>query len=188
MAIDPTDAHDVVAVTDEAKPRLAPVCRVPLRVHLGESGLGEEERSEVLEEINGIWLAQAGICFEIHIVTHDQIMATGADLWFSPTISGHEDLNGYFKGDHEIRVRDWPDIGPAQKPAKHPAARTAAHELGHLFGLSHRQDSGDNLMRSKTYGWRLSTAEIENARHIAATKALPDGSPGDCGTASTSGH
>jgi hypothetical protein len=181
--IDAPDARGLVARAGERKPSLAPVYRVPLRVHLGESGLGETERREVLEEINEIWLAQAGICFAIHIVTHDQVMVTGADLWFSPTVSGYEDLNGYFRDDHEMRVRDWPDLGPAQNPARHPAARTAAHELGHLFGLSHRQNAHDNLMRSKTYGWHLSADEIKEARRTAARKVLSDGSPDRCGLA-----
>jgi hypothetical protein len=143
--------------------------------------MGEEERREVLDEINEIWLAQAGICFAFHIVTHDLAMEGGADLWFSPTISGYEDLNGYYKSDREMRVRDRPDLGPARNPARHPAARTAAHELGHLLGLPHRQDSHDNLMRSKTYGWQLSADEVKRARHTAASMALPDGLPGRCG-------
>jgi hypothetical protein len=103
------------------------------------------------------------------------------DLWFSPFQAEIAELNGYYGNDHEIHVRDTPVLGPAEHPARHPAARTAAHECGHGLGLPHRQDSDDNLMRSKTYGWRLNTGEVMDARKTAASKALPDTSPLRCG-------
>jgi hypothetical protein len=90
-------------------------------------------------------------------------------------------MNGVYRSDHDIRVRDTPNLGPADHPARHPAARTAAHELGHGLGLSHRQDSDDNLMRSKTFGWRLNREEVRTARETARAKALPDRSLPGCG-------
>ena len=53
-----------------------------------------------------------------------------------------------------------------------PADRTAVHELGHALSLLHRQDSDDNLMRSKTYGWQLNQEEIAVARKAAAAWAI----------------
>jgi hypothetical protein len=158
-----------------------PVYRIPLRVHLGESGRSPEDFMVILEEINDIWLSQAGICFEMEVVMGNEPLEQGMDIWFLPVLTGMPDLNGYFRGDHHIQVRDTPILGPADRPARHPAARTAAHECGHGLDLIHRQDSDDNLMRSKTQGWQLNGKEIEEARRAAAEKALPDRSPRKCG-------
>ena len=38
------------------------------RVHLGKSSRPPEQWLPILEEINTIWLAQAGICFEMQTV------------------------------------------------------------------------------------------------------------------------
>ena len=131
--------------------------------------------------INEIWFSQAGICFEIEMAGDDEPLEKGMDLWFLPVLPGGPLMNGYYRNDHEIQVRDTPVLGPAEHPARHPAARTAAHELGHGFDLPHRQDSDDNLMRSKTFGWQLNEQEVLLARRVAASKALPDISPLHCG-------
>jgi hypothetical protein len=164
-----------------ARAQPLPVYRIPLRVHLGRSGRSPDEFRPMLEEINEIWLSQAGICFEMEIVITDERNRSGIDLWFEPVLSGGDGLNGYYRSDHLILVRDTPRLGPAARPARYPAARTAAHELGHSLGLLHRQDSDDNLMRSKTYGWQLNSDEIARAREAARAKALPDPSERICG-------
>lgn len=151
-----------------------PVYRIPLRVHLGESGRSPLEFKDILDEINHIWLSQAGICFEMHVVLDDEPLEQGMDIWFMPVLPEGPGLNGYFLSDHDIRVRDTPLLKTAEHPARHPAARTAAHECGHGLSLSHRQDSDDNLMRSKTDGWQLNDLEIRDARRVAATMALPN--------------
>jgi hypothetical protein len=158
-----------------------PVYRIPLRVHLGKSGRRPDEFRPMLEEINQIWLSQAGICFEIQVVTTEDRSKGGMDLWFLPVLPGGQWLNGYYRNDHSIEVRDTPVLGPAEHPAHYPAARTAAHELGHGLGLFHRQDSNDNLMRSKTFGWHLNENEIEEARRTAMKKSLPDRTEMQCG-------
>jgi hypothetical protein len=158
-----------------------PVYRIPLRVHLGQSGRSPEEFKAILEEINDIWLSQAGICFEMQIVLDDEPLKQGMDIWFLPVLHGDPGLNGNFQDEHSIQVRDTPILGSAAHPAHYPAARTAAHECGHGLSLRHRQDSDDNLMRSKTYGWQLNAKEVHAARGAAAGKALQDTSPRNCG-------
>ncbi len=160
--------------------RHAPVYRIPLRVHLGESGRSPGDFIAILDEINSIWLTQAGICFEMQIVLDNRPLEQGMDIWFMPNLPGGAGLNGYFRDEHNIQVRDTPVLGPAANPAHYPAARTAAHEFGHGLSLQHRQNSDDNLMRSKTFGWQLNRKEIQEARGAAAEKALQDTAPRKC--------
>jgi len=98
-------------------------------------------------------------------------------MWFSPEIGGY---NGYYDGEY-IQMSDAPVLAPAENPARSSAARTAAHELGHALELPHRQDSDDNLMRSRTYGWQLNAQEIQRARETAASIAIADTGPLNCG-------
>jgi hypothetical protein len=182
-ALEPDPSQQVKAAIDDRvvpAPHHDPVYRIPLRVQLGESGRSPEDFIAILEEINDIWLSQAGICFEMQIVLDNKPLIGGMDIWFMPTLPGGPGLNGSFRDEHNIQVRDTPILGPAAHPAHYPAARTAAHEFGHSLSLQHRQNSDDNLMRSKTFGWQLSGEEIQQARGAAAEKALQDTSPGKC--------
>lgn len=156
---------------------LLPVYRIRLRVHVANSRRSPQEFESILAEINKIWQTQAGICFEIQIVDHDTTLADGLDMWFSPDIGGY---NGYYDGEH-IQMSDAPVLAHAANPARSSAARTAAHELGHALDLRHRQDSDENLMRSRTYGWQLNAEEILHARETAAEIAIEDTFPFNCG-------
>jgi hypothetical protein len=153
-----------------------PLYMVPLRIHGGESGRSRGELVRVREEINRIWLSQAGICFPGEIVDDDEPLGTGMDIWFVPSLDG---FNGYFFGPNAIRVRDFPELRPAANPSADGAARTAAHELGHALGLVHRQGSEENLMRSRTFGWRLDAGEVVTARRAASATGAA-GREGDC--------
>ena len=99
----------------------------------------------------------------IEVVGRQESSGDGLDMYFSPDLGA---LNGYYDGE-VIQMSDHPRLRAASHPALSAAGRTAAHELGHALGLHHRQDSDDNLMRSKTLGWRLNREEI-NAARVAA--------------------
>jgi len=161
----------------ESAAPLLPLYRLKLRVHLMKSGRSGEDFIPIFNEINEIWQSQAGICFEIEAVYDDTPLANGINMTFAPDIGF---FNGYYDGE-EIQMRDTPILSNAPNPANSPTARTAAHELGHVLGLHHRQESDDNLMRSKTYGWMLNEEEVRIARKTASGIALENTSLPDCG-------
>ena len=154
-----------------------PLYRIAVRVHVGESGMSDAELLDVLDEMNFIWRSQAAVCFEYEVVEHDTVMSDGFDMWFKPSVGAP---NGYYAGDHDIHVRDVPNLNSAPNPAMIAAARTAAHELGHGLTLDHDQTSDDYLMRSGTYGWQIPQYQIDASRDRAAQKALADTTPLDC--------
>ncbi len=171
-----TSLKSIQGGANSQTPALLPVYRIKLRVHVANSRRSPEEFVSILAEINKIWQTQAGICFEIEIVNHDNTLADGLDMWFSPDIGGY---NGYYDGEH-IQMSDAPVLAYAANPARSSAARTAAHELGHALDLRHRQDSDENLMRSRTYGWQLNAQEIQHARETAAEISMKDSFPANC--------
>jgi hypothetical protein len=179
------------ALPSDATPPYSPVYRVPLRVHTTRSDLERDDLCGSLEEVNEIWWTQAGVCFEIEIVDHDEIAETGMDLWFersSPFPNGTQ-ANGVYAGPHEIYSLDEPNLNPAPNPVRYLNARTAAHELGHGLGLDH-QNCGtacnDLLMTSGRRGFALVTGSPANrdeharARDRAPSLALNDTTPTVC--------
>ncbi|MEM6993995.1 MAG: hypothetical protein AAF721_26015 [Myxococcota bacterium] len=159
-------------------PPFLPLYRIPTRVHMANSALTDEELLGYLTEMNAIWRSQAGICFEIEVVDHEETMSIGYDMWFQPEVDGY---NGYYYGDHSIYVRDYPTLNDAPNPVGLPGARVAAHELGHALTLAHDQGSDDYLMRSGTEGWQIPMYQIDASRSRAEDKADADTSPEDCG-------
>jgi hypothetical protein len=172
-----------------APPPYTPLYRLAARIHASDSALTDEQFVAVTAEVNQIWRAQAGVCFEFELVDHDEL-GPGLDIWYSPGDSS--DPNGYYSGDNDIFARDQPSLGAAPNPVQLPTARTTAHEFGHALGLPHQDfgdacpdgtgdlDCDDLLMRSGRRGFFLSDPEIESARSVAENKALDDTTPLDC--------
>lgn len=159
-------------------PPFDPLYRITTRIHRGNSGLTDDELLGYLLEMNTIWREQAAVCFEFEVVDHDDPMPDGFDMWFQPEVGGP---NGYYSGDHDIWVRDYPSLGSAPNPVEYGGARTAAHELGHGLTLDHDQSSDDYLMRSGTQGFAIPDYQITASRERAAQKALADTTPLKCG-------
>jgi hypothetical protein len=177
----------------------SPVYRVPLRVHIGESKLSDADLGPIFDELNRIWLEQAGICFEIEVTSADTNRSDGFDFRYtSGSIPGASGANGLTQNAHAIWSIDHPQLGSAPHPVMNPTARTTAHELGHALGLAHenpppssdcsdpcycveRMDNCDDyLLRSGTKGFFVSPPEVQITRKNALKVALSDQSPVQC--------
>jgi hypothetical protein len=181
-------------------PVYSPVYRIPLRVHTAQSNLTNADLGPVLVELNEIWLAQAGICFETEVTKDEANQTVGFDFrYVSGTIPDAPTANGLTEGPHAIWSIDHPSLGVAPNAVRNPAARTTAHELGHALGLAHENqppstdcampcycvtlklNCDDFLMRSGRKGFFVSAPEIQIARMRAAQRALPDTTLNACG-------
>lgn len=163
------------------------------------SALSDAELTPILEEMNEIWLTQAGICFEIEVTESEDNRSDGFDFRYtSGRIPGSPNANGVTENAHSIWSIDHPRLSDAPNPVMFPTARTTAHELGHALGLAHenpppsndcaepcycamRGDDCDNyLLRSGTMGYFLSPPEVEITRQRAASVSLSDRAPAQC--------
>ena len=75
--------------------------------------------------------------------------------------------NGVFGGLDAIFVQQESRLQPVEGGIDEPLPRVTAHELGHAFGLPHRE-SVTNLMASGTTGFTLDAEEIEIARQTVS--------------------
>lgn len=73
--------------------------------------------------------------------------------------------NGLYFPD-AIFVKDTASLREVAGGIDEPIPRVSSHELGHAFGLPHRQDT-TNLMASGTTGTWLNEAEVSQARAAA---------------------
>jgi hypothetical protein len=168
----------------------------PLRVHLlraanspnVHSTLEANDVHRILRKLNGVW-GQAGLHFYIESLLSEEAndpgifgdMAAQADraglLGLRPTNSlaatnlfhiyylKKLPMNGiYFP--EAIFVKDTASLSEVAGGLDEPLPRVTSHELGHAFGLQHRQNT-TNLMASGTTGIELSEKEIQQVRAMA---------------------
>jgi len=167
----------------------------PVRVHLLaakqcdtiQTTLLETDITRILGKVNGVW-AQAGLHFFLESVVREEashqesykLAARGEDhsqlLELRPPESKATNMfhiyflkemgvNGIFFPDGMF-VKDSASLRPVADGLDEPLPRVTSHELGHAFGLSHRQDN-TNLMASGTTGAWLNEEEIKQAREAA---------------------
>jgi len=74
-------------------------------------------------------------------------------------------VNGIYLGE-AIFVKDTASLRAVSGGIDEPLPRVTSHELGHAFGLPHRQDT-TNLMASGTTGIWLNDEEIQRVRERA---------------------
>ncbi len=167
----------------------------PVRVHLLsakdsptiQTTLTERDITRILQKVNGVW-SQAGLHFYLESLVKEEaqgqeLYSQGAEeayhlalLELRPRESRATNLfhiyfvkemlnNGiYFPA--AIFVKDTASLRIVEGGIDEPLPRVTSHELGHAFGLQHRQNT-TNLMASGTTGTRLNEAEISSTREVA---------------------
>jgi len=190
----PGRVSEHTAVIRDARPveefRLAPV-----RVHLLRSPdvmaidtrLTTVDIERIFRKVNGIWHA-AGLHLWVESVVEekpgrvtihqdDRVVPSSALLplrradsrpegMFHVYYVGAMDVNGRFIDRDAIFVQEAAMLVKVPGGIDEPLPRVTAHELGHAFGLPHRQDR-TNLMASGTTGTGLNKEEIHTARRTA---------------------
>ncbi len=191
---------------EDAPPPPSPEIVVPVRVHLMRSttdasmntSLTERDVARIFEKVNRVW-GQAGIRLEIESVVEtraaplpppeqpmpehvrmkaaipkEQLSATAVDICYVKEIRP----NGFYYGEF-IVVKDTARLREVPAGLDEPLPRVTSHELGHAFGLSHRQ-AITNLMASGTTGFSLNALEIAAAREGAAQPSSTPAPPAPC--------
>ena len=170
---------------------------LPVRVHLLRGGsvpavncqLTEVDIRRIFSKVAAIW-RQARIQIVIDSIVEEEagnqesVDATSDTVPFSalqqlrPSASLSERMihvyyvhkmpsNGVCQGLGAIFVQDTAVLRPVEGGIDEPLPRVTAHELGHAFGLPHRE-AVTNLMASGTTGAALNDDEIMVARATVA--------------------
>ena len=184
------------AAADEPKLMPITECiQVPIRVHLLRSGeipaantrLDFSDIERIINKANRVWL-QAGILLVPQMIAREDVPLQETRSQFPLTASRsdlfplrnaelvasnvlniyyiHEfDVNGiYFP--QGVFVKDSASLRSVEEGIDEPLPRVTSHEIGHAFGLDHRQNR-TNLMASGTTGIWLNADEINLARRRA---------------------
>ena len=168
---------------------------VPLRVHLlAAKGapelattLTDKDVTRILHKINLVW-APAGLHFYLESVVNEEAASPEVFLahkgeaerfgllslcpeeskvsaLFHVYYLKRMSVNGIYLGE-AIFVKDTASLRAVAGGIDEPLPRVTSHELGHAFGLPHRQDT-TNLMASGTTGIWLNDEEIQRVRERA---------------------
>jgi hypothetical protein len=183
------------AVDEPVAPPSPPIV-VPVRLHLVHSTSDQEMNTTLLEsdvrrifaKVQRIW-AQAGIQLDLESIVEtdakplvpddpmlpeqvrikaaipkEQLSPGAIDVCYVKSIRP----NGFYYGEPVI-VKDTASLREVPGGIDEPIPRVTAHEIGHAFGLGHRQEI-TNLMASGNTGFSLNAAEIQSARESAGRK------------------
>jgi hypothetical protein len=168
---------------------------VPLRLHLlAANGIPEitttltdKDVTRILHKINLVW-APAGLHFYLESVVNEEAAnpevflahkgeaerfgllslrpeASKGSTLFHVYYLKQMAVNGIYLGE-AIFVKDTASLRAVAGGIDEPLPRVTSHELGHAFGLPHRQDT-TNLMASGTTGIWLNEEEIQRVRERA---------------------
>ena len=196
-------ASATVSAEDTASGPL-PVISLPVRVHLVQSEampamhttLVEADIRRIFGKVNTVW-GQAGIRFEIESIGPTHALAPPPEVRLKPEFERVASMipkerlsaeaidvfyvkdvkpNGFFHAGLVV-VKDTAALKAVPGGLDEPLPRVTSHELGHLLGLPHRQET-TNLMQSGTTGFSLNESEITTARANAQERlgkgARPD--------------
>ena len=170
---------------------------VPLRAHFLSSSqsadlgttLQRADLIRILGKVNRVW-SHGGLHFYLEsLQENEEIDApvpeghVGVEAWWlvrhlPEDRRGEGMLNAYFikrfgpNGiffPRAIVVKDTASLRAVEGGIDEPIPRVLSHEIGHAFGLPHRQDTF-NLMASGTTGTQLNEAEIATVRAAAKSK------------------
>lgn len=168
---------------------------VPVRVHLlqckGEEALHcrlkEADIRRIFGKANRIW-NKAGIALSVEsILTEEAVVPDDFDENRLQDFKGTRPLqatdrgrihvfyvhrlptNGVFMGSDAIFVKDTAALREVKGGVDEPIPRVSSHEIGHAFGLPHRQNT-INLMASGTTGWSINDDEIDAVRGWATNQ------------------
>jgi len=166
---------------------------VPVRVHLLRSKetaaldcrLGDEDVRRIFGKANRIW-NRAGLALAVESIRSETaVIPEGFEDSRLEDFRGTRPpdsrpagmihvyyvhglpTNGVFMGRDAIFVKETASLRAVKGGVDEPLPRVSSHEVGHAFGLAHRQ-SVINLMASGTTGWSLNDSEIDAAREWAS--------------------
>ncbi|PYK63584.1 MAG: Matrixin [Verrucomicrobia bacterium] len=167
----------------------------PLRVHLLSAKespdisttLTGKDIARILGKVNRVW-AQAGLHFYLESLAQEEAVnpelflahkgpaerfallslrpeeTKGSNLFHVYCLK-HMTVNGIYLNE-AIFVKDTASLREVEGGMDEPLPRVTSHELGHAFGLAHRQDE-TNLMASGTTGIWLNEGEVRQVREQA---------------------